>query len=53
MSHGIDVDNQVLTLRRLAKAPLAELALARSNCQAFCSRSRAAKNSRRAFPPAA
>jgi len=25
MTHGIDVDNQVLALRRLAKAPLAEL----------------------------
>jgi hypothetical protein len=25
MTHGIDVDNQVLALRRLAKVPLAEL----------------------------
>ena len=25
MTHGIDVDNQLLALRRLAKAPLAEL----------------------------
>ena len=25
MTHGLDVDNQVLALRRLAKVPLAEL----------------------------